>query len=290
MKRVIFIPIAIIILATLACSIARPSTPTTNAPENAATVEQQVDVTAEVIPATEIPIEPTEAIEPTATIEQPTATTAPTATEAPTATPAGPFEFVDTFDRNTGMWSEDMILTTQTSGRDPNSKSLVIDGMLSYKFEDKETYIYKYFTEPMPGNVSIEADYQAMGHINNGIALVCRVNEERTTWYEVRVSSTSDYAFYLFDKRRKTEEGKNPYLQLGKGKLKIDELYPTKPNTIKLTCLDNELNLDANKGKRTINQAIETQLEGSAVGIGVMSYDVVPIKINFEQIAIREER
>lgn len=290
MKRGLIIPFVVIALVAMACSMTgKNSKPTESKPTATQPIAQ---VTKETIPTNttqpEEPIieEPSEPI-----VEEPTQTTAPepTATEAPTNTPPGPFEFTDTFDRNSQNWSQDLIVTTQTSGRDVLSKAVIQDGMLSFRFEDKETYMYKFLNSPVGENVSVLLDYQSGGHINNGIAIVCRVNDERTTWYEARVSSTSDYALFLYDKSRKTEEGKNPYLLLGKGKLKIDELAPTKPNTIKLTCLDDEMILDLNKGKRVINQILETQLSGSSVGLGAMSFDVLPIRINFDQVTIRGE-
>ncbi len=283
MKRLQLIPITVLVLASLACSFFSKSTPA-ETPKIIPTKPQPVVVnTKEAIPT--IPV-------PTETVELPTATTEvlATATEAPTETPAGPVEYVDTFDHKQGNWSDDFVVTSQSSGRDLYSKTIVQDGVMRFAFDDKETYMYKFFQIPIDGGVSIEASYAASGHLDNGIALVCKVNEDQTSWFEVRVSSNSDYSIYLYDKARKTEQGKNPYLQLEKGKLKIDQLYPTKPNIIKLTCLENELVFDANNGKRMINLPLDTRLDGSGVGLGAMSYGVVPIRIDFDQVTIREER
>ena len=294
MKRTFLIPLTALVLASMACALfgktEKPAIlPTVTQPA----VKMTKAVAATMPKPTETQERPTETQErPTATQEKPTATEAPTSipTDMPTDTPAGPVEYVDSFDHNQDSWSEDFIVTSQTSGQDLYSKGVIQDGALRFSFMDKETYMYKFFQAATFGNVTIEADYESSGHINNGIAIVCKVNEERTQWYEARVSSTSDFSFYLYDKKRKTELGKNPYLQIGKGKFKINELYPAKPNTIQLTCLDNELILNANHDKRVISQALDTTLEGSGVGLGAMSYDVVPININFGQVTIREEK
>jgi hypothetical protein len=233
-----------------------------------------------------------ERVEPTATVALPTHPPEPTATDAPTDTPPPPqpTEFEETFDRRNDNWSEDVVLTTQTFGRDLQSRGLVQDGKLQFRLGDKETYLYRFFVPALKGNVSVEAKYQSIGALNNGISIVCRVNEERTSWFEVRVASTSDFAFYRYEKRLREEENKNPYVMLGKGKFKIDELYPTKENTFKLTCLEDELILETNRGKRVVNQLLDNPLEGSTVGIGVMSYDVLPVTIVFDTITIREEQ
>lgn len=285
MKRFFLIPITVLVLTSMACAFfgktAQPAAlPTVAIPKATATKAATATIP-----------QPTETREaPTATMEL-IETEAPTSTptEIPTDTPAAPLEYEETFDRDQGTWSKDFIVTTQTSGRNLYSEGTIQGGVLRFLFMDKETYMYKFFEAATFGNVTIEADFNTFGHINNGIAIVCKGNEEHTQWYEARVSSTSDYSFYLYDKSRKTELGKNPYLQVGKGKFKIDELFPAKPNTIQLTCLENEMILNANHDKRVIRQSLETSLDGGVVGLGAMSYDVTPITINFEKITIREE-
>ncbi len=289
MKRVISAPVILLVLASLACSLPAKVGMNTTSPK-ATSTQSEVIIVEE---ATATQPKPTNTVEmPT---EPPTQTPSPTETDAPVETPtslptetiAAPQEFIDTFDRNSKAWSEDFIVTTQTFGRDLQSKGIIQDGALTLSFLDKETYLYKFYNEPVGEDVTIEAEYQATGHINNSTALVCKVNDDRTRWLEIRVSSTSDFSFYLYDKQRKTVEGKNPYLQLSKGKFKINELYPTMPNKIKLTCLDNELIVSMNDDMRVLNQDLETPVDGSGVGVGAMSYDVVPIRIRFETITIR---
>lgn len=285
MKRNIPFVLILFVLTSMACSLSGQTGNPPSAPSANESTAETLTLATATIPR------------PTNTQEQPTSTFAPTETEAPTSvptdtptdTPAAPVEFVDTFDRNQNYWSEDFIVTSQTSGRDLYSKGIIQNGTLRFSFTDKETYMYKFFQNGDFANVTVEADFQAIGHINNGIALVCRVNNDRTQWYEARVSSTSDFWLFLYDKARKTEMGKNPYLELAKGKFKIDEFYPAKPNKIQLTCLNDELILNANRDKRVIRQVLETEIEGSGVGIGAMSYDVLPITIDFDKITIREE-
>lgn len=289
MKHKFYIPLFVLVLTSMACGMFDQSARNQPAP----TATQPPAVLAE--KATATVAEPTDLPEQPTTAPQPTDTAAPvevptnTPEVLPTETQARPVEVVDDFKRNQDNWSDDLVVTTQTSGRDLLSKGVIQDGALRFSFNDKETYIYKFFKTPVSSNVTVTAEYASIGHINNGIAIVCKVSPDQTSWFEVRVSSTSDFAFYLYDKKRKTDLGKNPYLQLGKGKFKIDELYPSKPNVFQLTCLDNELILNANLDKRIVNQPLDTSLDGAGVGVGAMSYDVIPIKINFEKITIRQE-
>jgi hypothetical protein len=291
MKRSFLIPLTILVLVSMACSMFSRGT---EKPADVPTATQPPAVQAEKAtaavtePPTSVPEEPTAAPQPTDT-EAPVEVPTDTPEVLPTETEAGPVEIVDAFDHNKGDWSDDLVVTTQTSGRDLLSKGIIQDSGLRFSFDDKETYIYKFYNTPVSGNVTIKAEYHTMGHINNGIAIVCKVNEDHTAWFEVRVSSTSDFSFYLYDKKRKTDLGKNPYLQLGKGKFKINELYPSKPNVFQLTCLDDELILNANNDKRIVNQGLDVTLDGDGVGVGAMSYDVTPINIIFDKITIRQE-
>ncbi|MBE0698226.1 MAG: hypothetical protein IH586_15010, partial [Anaerolineaceae bacterium] len=218
MKQTFFIPLSMLVLASMACAAfgstaTKPASLPTATQPSAALVEEATATVAAV--PTETQELPTSAPEPAET-EAPTEAPTNPPVDPPTDTPVVPLEFVDTFDHNNRDWSDDLIVTTQTSGRDLLSKTIIQDGVLRFSFDDKETYMYKFFKAAFTGNVTIETDYQAIGHINNGIAIVCKVNEDKTSWFEARVSSTSDFSFYLYDKKRKTDLGKNPYLQLGK--------------------------------------------------------------------------
>ena len=287
MKRPLFLPILVLAFVSLACSIFEAA-PTAVAPTAAPTAAIVVEIEQPTATKVEPTVaKPTEVI-PTATEVLPTLPPKPTATQAPTYTPA-PTEFEETFDQRNDYWSEDVVVTSQTFGRDLQSQSTVQDGTIRFRMGDKETYIYKFFVPALSGDVSVEATYQSLGNLYNGISIVCKVNEERTGWFEARVSSTSDFSFFRYDKSLRDVENKNPYVLLGKGKFKIDELYPTKPNTFKLTCLDDELILETNRGARVVSQALDSSLDGNYVGIGVMSYEVLPVIIDFEQVTIREE-
>jgi hypothetical protein len=279
MKRSLLLPLAVLTLVSIACGIF-------TRPVAVAPVKSPTEAVVQV--------EPTEAPAlPTATDEPPTPTPEATATEesteAPTETPAGPVEYTEIFDEPNDYWSDTVTITTQASGRDLYSKVGIEDGKLRFRLEDYETYLYKYFLYTVDGDVSIQIDYQSLGQMSNGVAIVCKADEELTRWYEIRLSSLSDYVFYLYDQRRKTEEGKNPYVMLGKGKAAINELYPTKPNTVQLFCYDNELVIDLNMGMRQVSQPVEEKLDGNLVGIGAMSYDVLPVTIDYDTVIIREE-
>jgi hypothetical protein len=281
MKRALMIPLVVLVLASLACSLftPKPSTPT----EAPAVAVQPTATTAPQVEAVQA-TEPPPAAEPTDTEapaeELPTETSAPTDTAAPTS-------ITDKFDRANSAWSDPVIVTTQASGRDVWAKISSGDGKMRFAIEDKETYIYKFYTGAPETATTIEVDYQNKGAVNAGIAFVCKANEDHTSWFEARVSaSDSNYYFYQYDKKRKEVEGKNPYVVLGKGHMKIDEFFPTKPNHIIFTCDPDQLSIDVN-GKKKGSQSIDVQLDGTLFGVGVMSADVIPATIDFDTVTLK---
>jgi hypothetical protein len=294
MKRAIFLPIVVLVLVSLACSLSseQPATPTQiPQPDTqgvAATSAPEQPVPTETVP----PAEPTTVVEPT-TAAAPTVTAEPTATDAPapTDTPEGPIQFSETFDKRSDDWSDLIIITTQASGRDPDLKATVDRGVMRFALREKESYVYKFLRYSVEGTATIEVAYEPKGAINNGIAVICRADEDLTSWYEMRIlSSTGDVHFYRYEKRLKVEENKNPYVLLGKERMKIKEFNIAKANKFVVQCTDDDITMDMNNGKRIIVQPlVDAPLEGRIVGIGAMSYDVVPVTIDFDTVVVTQE-
>lgn len=292
MKRALFLVMAVLTLLSLSCSFF------TGKPTESVAVATEVKPT-ETAPATEEPTVPPPVVEPTeppAVEEIPTeappepTTVPPTAEPEPTATEAGPIEYVETFDKRNDYWSDPLVVTTQAAGRDPFIKITVDGGVMRFAIQDKETYVYKFFRYSVDGNGSIEVVYEPRGAMNNSVSVVCRANEDMTSWYELRIiSNYADYNFYRYDKSLKTEQNKNPYILLGKGRMAIKEFSPAKSNTLKFTCTDDLLIMDMNKGKKIVEQQVDEMIEGNIVGVGVQSYDIIPVAMDFDTITITQE-
>jgi len=282
MKRTLLIPLIVLVLATMACSIGKAATPNAAPAQPTKTVVEAEKATQPPAPAE--PTDTEEAAEPQAPVE-------PTDTEeaaAPTETASGPETFTDSFNQANDSWSDPVVVTSQASGREPFIKVTTGDGTLRFALSDKETYVYKFFLDELEDATTVEADFQNKGAVNTGIAIVCKANDDYTSWYEVRVSAADyNYYFYQYDKKRKEVEGKNPYVQLDKGHMKVDEYFAAKPNHIVFTCTDNGLALDVNNGKKTASYTLDNPLEGTIFGLGVMSADVIPTTVDYETVTIR---
>jgi hypothetical protein len=279
MKRKLLLPLIVLVLATMACSLGKAPAPTVVPPEpTKAPAVQAEEATQPPAPA-----------EPTAT-EAATEPSVEVATEtaAPTETTAGPETFTDSFDRANNKWSDPVIVTTQASGRDPFVKLTSGDGALRFAISDKETYVYKFLNDEISGATTMEAGYQNKGAVNAGMALICQANEDHTSWYEVRLSAADyNYHFYKYDKKLKEEEGKNPYVELAKGHMKVDEYYATKPNQIVFTCTDTELTVDINKGKMKGSYTLDAPLDGKLFGVAALSSDVIPATVDYDTVTVK---
>ncbi|MEA4910455.1 MAG: hypothetical protein GYA17_21580 [Chloroflexi bacterium] len=211
-------------------------------------------------------------------------------TDLPTNTPppenARQDSYYDDFSVSSADWSDPVTVTTQAQPGRSHTTVSVLDGKLVFDLQDAETYTYDFYANPSADDVAVEAMFQSYGQIYNGIALVCRAKNDYTSWYEFRVSSTSQYAIYRYDASLREDE-KNPYIQLKAGGLNIDVMRPTKENTIRGVCQGSSLTLYVNDTE--IATATDGQItEGGLVGVGVMSQSETPVNVRFDYFSYGE--
>jgi len=247
MKRAVFIPLIVLLLASMACS--------------AGSVLPFNGDDEEVRPTS--PFEGTE--------------------EPATPTPEGDEvrEAYDDFSVMNDVWGDTFTVTTQAQKNDESSQIHFEDGRMQFQFLANETYAYKFYNDPIGPDAVLEVLYQAGGALQNGIALVCRVNEDRTAWYEFRVTSNSLYYIFRYDAARKADSGKNPYILLDSGGVDIETLYPTRENVFRVTCDGSSLSMGTN-GTEIAAVQDGTLSEGDWVGIGAMSTDLLPVSVYFD--------
>ncbi len=259
MKRALLIPLIVLLLATVGCNAA--GTKSTSAAK-----------------------EPTQAAAAPEKATQPAAKEA-AATEAPAAA-AG--EVKENFDSASSNWSDPVIVTSQASGRDPLVNITIGDGIMRFSVKDKETYVYKFFSNPPAGATTMEVDFTNKGVINTGVAMVCKVSEDHSSWYELRFTGDNSYfTFYQYDKKLKDEQGKNPYTLLGKGRMGKDQYFPIRLNHVIFTCGDGELSVDVNNGTAKGSQQVDASLTGNLWGLGATSADLVPVNLEYDNLVLK---
>ncbi len=204
-------------------------------------------------------------------------TSAPTATAVPEAETEK--SLYDDFSQTVDGWEDVHVVTSQAVGK-PKSAASLKEGMLVFDFQDMETFLYKFFGKASTADVVIEVKAQGTGKLQNGIALVCRAKEDKTAWYEARVSSVSKYGIYRFDQSLR-DAGKNPYALIKEGGLPVDVFGPTKENVVRFTCQGDQLKLEVNGNELTTVQDANLS-EGGLPGVGAMSSNELPVSVRFD--------
>lgn len=201
----------------------------------------------------------------------------------PTAAPKA--SFTDNFDSMTDQWTDPFWVTSQAKPGQTYSKFSVADGKLIFDLQDKETYVYKFYKELSQKDVALETKFVSKGQIYNGIAIVCRASADFSAWYEFRVTSTSTYSIYRYDRALKEKQDKNPYVELKKGGLDINTLSPSKENVFRGVCKGNTLTLEVN-GKTITTVETGDLKDAGLVGVGAMSADLPPVNIQFDTFSV----
>jgi hypothetical protein len=188
----------------------------------------------------------------------------------------------ESFDSQSKDWEGPVIVSSQ----DPSVVFVNFDdGMLNFDLKSKESYVYEILTGKTYQDVKIQAEVKNKGMLVNGISLLCRVNKDKTSWYEFRVSSGGEYQFFLYDKSLK-DAGKNPYKELVKRGIN-DAIKPDKTNLAVATCEGTKFTLTVN-GTSIFEKENGDLGEAGYVGLGAVSYDTVPVQIGFANMDVAQ--
>ncbi len=199
----------------------------------------------------------------------------------------GGSHFHDAFDAAGADWSDTLTVTTQATGGKSGSSVTTEAGKLTFQFQAKETYAYKFLQSDFPDGIVIETQFKALDHITNGIAIVCHANDDQSEWLEVRLSSRSKYNIYHYDKSRKANGGRNPYVQIAQGGLDLKTLYPMEDNLVRVTCSGSVIALEINGAAVTTFDRAPI-LKGRKAGLGAMSSDVLPLGVQFDYLDVSQ--
>ncbi len=210
-----------------------------------------------------------------------------TTSDAAPAEAAADSSFHDDFNETAADWGDTLTVTTQAIGGKSGSTVTTDAGKLTFQFQAKETYAYKFLQTSFPADVVVETKFLALNHINNGVAIVCRANDDMSEWLEVQLTSRSKYSIFHYDKARKDNEGKNPYVQLATGGVNVQTMYPMKDNVVKVTCSGSKISLEINGAQVTSFDGTPI-LSGGKVGLGAMSTDVLPIGVQFDYLDVSQ--
>ncbi len=197
-------------------------------------------------------------------------------TEVPTEAPAeAPDYFTEEFDDLIPNWTYDV------KHGDATQLDIHTDnGVLVFNITGEDLYAYLMYDPYIYKNVRIDVFADNRGKNTNDVVLVCRYSEEG--WYEFNISNGGLWTVWVNDKL--TGGG---YLSLNSGgSTAIRSGRDT--NEYTAICNGNTLSLYINGREITSFTEKKYNLRDGQVGIGVSSYSVLPIIVEFDWVTISE--
>lgn len=242
--------IAVIVMVSLACS-ALSSTP---APEPQPVQNESPT-----------PVEPAEVIDPT----QPVAPSEP-------PVPAAQQYFTEEFDSDSGFWDLNVVKNAESS--DPSKASAgITDGIYDFTIDEKNLTIYSFYTPYDYEDVKIDLLVENRGTNDNQINIICRATENG--WYEFSIANSGLYVIYAVDENgyRKLHDG-------GSTKIKTGKEF----NEYSVICKERTLSLFINGVETRVFEENEFAFSQGLVGIGVSSFNTLPVEIEINSVTISE--
>ena len=281
-KKVYILPLMLLVLASMACSVLGGAQPTEEVVLPTAiptlVVEQPTELPPTPVPPTPVPPTP---VPPTqeAVVEQPTEAAMVAPTEPPAPAPAEP------------QWE------TWVAAGDPSKEYVELAGdRINFQLPSPETYAYMDRVDAVYGDVYVQAEFETFKGGPNGIAVICRGSDRG--WYELRVATINSadrpfagsYELYRYDSSLK-QQGKNPYYNLLKNMPRIntvDIVNGYSYNTIGLLCEGNQIRPIINGVEQFPNkqEVFDDVLKEGTVGVGAMSFSGGTVEIVFNSFTV----
>ena len=244
--------IGFILIVGLACSAV--------APDEAPAVEEPTSAPVEDVapPPTEVP--PTNVPEPT--------------TPPPTPTPQR--FFTEEFDGDLSNWDY-VYFADDESGFDITPEN----GRLVFDINGEYNYVYSFYTGQTYDDVRLETEVNNRGANTNNVSLVCRLDLDEG-WYEFNISSGGLYTFYAYDIFGDT--GYNELASGGVQNIKTGK----ETNLYAVECRGKTLTLYVNGKEIKSFDDNKFVFKEGMVGVSVSSFDILPVKVEFEWLKIME--
>jgi hypothetical protein len=221
---------------------------------------------------------PTQAQQPQQPQQQPTNPPPPTQPPAPTVPPVTATEEIPAF------FTEDFISdslpnwTYYVNYGDANKMSISVDsGYLDFEINAEDTSVYLFYDPYIYTDVILEAKAENRGMNNNNVSLVCRLTDPE--WYEFSIANNGLYWIYAHDASgyNKLYDGGSTAINQGKGE-----------NVYTIGCVGDTLSLYINGVEVKTLEDKQYRFREGQVGINVTSFNVTPIKVEFDYLTIAQ--
>lgn len=228
-------------------------------------------------------------IVPTPTVVPPTVAPAPTNAPPPTANapqpptpsvdqpPAAQDYFTEEFDGDISNWTY-FVTKNDASADDSGAQPIAENGFLVMDI-GKNLNVYTTYDPYTYTNVRLDVRVENRGTNNNNINLVCRYSDEG--WYEIAIANNGLYWLYAYD------AAKGSYTKLADGgSNKI--IAGKETNEYTFICNDRNLTVKINGFDTTTYTDNQFVFREGQIGIGLSSFESVPVKVEFDWVKISQ--
>ena len=203
-------------------------------------------------------------------VQQPTQPLVVTATEAPTP----PVYFTEEFNGKIPDWSYYVMRG------DKKLMNLDINnGNLVFNLTGQYLYVYLTYNPWTYEDASIDVIADNRGMNDNNVSLICRYSKQEG-WYEFNISNDGLWKVFVYDittggDYQMLNSGSSTAIHVGKA-----------VNEYAAICQGTTLSLYINGVKTTSFEEHKYALRKGLVGIGVASYETLPVIVEFDKVAI----
>jgi hypothetical protein len=164
-----------------------------------------------------------------------------------------------------------------TTSGDENMFDIYTDnGKLVFDINGEDLYTYLMYDPWYYTNVRVDAVAENRGKNNNNVGLICRATDDG--WYEFSIANNGLWWIWAYDGTyTMLANGGSTSINMGKG-----------VNEFTIMCYDTTLALYINGVEAHTMKETNFAFREGQIGIGVSSFDVLPIVVEFDYVAINE--
>ena len=164
-----------------------------------------------------------------------------------------------------------------TNGNENEFDIYTQDGNLVFDINGYDIYSYFAYDPWFYENVRVDTRAENRGKNNNNVSLICRGTEDG--WYEFSIANNGLWWIWAYDgEYTMLANGGSNAVNMGKG-----------VNEYTIMCYGQTLALYINGVKTHSMQEKNFAFHEGQVGIGVSSFDVLPIVVEFDWVNISED-
>lgn len=150
------------------------------------------------------------------------------------------------------------------------------NGKLVFDIESTDLYSYFVYEPWFYKNVRVDARAENRGKNNNNVSLICRGTDEG--WYEFSIANNGLWWIWAYDgSYTMLANGGSTSVKMGKD-----------INEYTIMCYETTLSLYINGVHTHTMEEKKFAFREGQIGIGISSFDALPVKVEFDWVAINE--